>query len=221
MALLSGAIELLITSCIGKTCEKPLGPGTYPFLRQTQAHLTDWKVNATLSNMETDPLKARGQLAEVDDAESAVVESFAPPLARWFGVGVGFLGPAAIWWSTSNLSDAASTYSSGWLIALQVGAIVSAVIVVLTLMLQFRVESGMRERARQPIHGVRSSAWIFVAVFAITFGLMISTWVAAIDQPIILAVVAYLWFALVPAYFYSRHLEVMNELLRKAEQDDT
>ena len=162
--------------------------------------------------MTPDAAKARQQLTELVDAERAVEASSVAPMPWWFGPGFGFVGPAIVWWATSELPDAALTYAPWQLFALKAGAIVFGAIAVLAVVLQFRIDRRMRVRARPPARGGRTTCWMFGFMFSMMFGTVIATnlvLVREVDEPLLLGGSMYLWFALLPAFFYSRHTEAM------------
>ena len=162
--------------------------------------------------METDPRGARAQLSEFDAAVDVSTSHSVRMASWWVFPIVALLGPAIVL-GLSSFTERAGTPEEPLLTVFQVATVTFGVIVACAGFKEWTLERANPVRPLAPIRGGRMSKWLFAHTFAIVFGMTIPMNMLTIndfEHPIPLAIVSYLWLAIVPRIFHRRHIEMVR-----------
>jgi len=178
--------------------------------------LDNVETEAYLSNMETEEQRraeeARRQLEGLNESMAASEAASVVELPLRYWLGMAFLGPAAIWWATSRLdAPEVGDLEARWLL---IGAAVMGVIGLATLFLGYMRERAHPIRAKAPAFGGRTTGWRFLSIFVMIMPSIVSVNLVTINgiyAPYVIGGLLYVILAVMPAYFWHRHVVSMRK----------
>ena len=155
---------------------------------------------------------AREHIASFEQARQASHSASWVDLPSWLMPLLGLLAPGIVWWFSSSNDDAGAAESS----FLRAGAIVMVVIAVVGFAAGVRWQlQNLPVKALPPINGGPTSKWTFLFNFAITFpaNVIIIGLISDDDpfQPYLFGGLLYVWYLLVPGYFWRRGVRAIQE----------
>ncbi len=159
-----------------------------------------------------DSNEAREHIASFQQARQASHSASWIDLPSWFLPLVGLLPPGFVWWFSSFNDNAGALESS----ILRAGAIVMAIIAGGALVAGVRWQrQNLSVKALPPIKGGPTSKWMVLFNLSIVFpsNAIILHLIADNDlyQPYLFGGLLYLWYLVVPGYFWRRHGRAIRE----------
>lgn len=157
--------------------------------------------------METDHIDPRQQLNEFNAAVHAS-ETHGWQLApKWLFPLFALAGPAIVVWNVSNRDS-----MDGQATLLRLTSILMWVVALGALLLAtLRERASAKVRPKPPIQGGRTTAWMFLANFAVVLGLLLTNNLLPHVRDWPLAVGSYLWLTAVPWALWNRHVKTLTE----------
>lgn len=158
---------------------------------------------------------AREHLAELNDAMRTSTVAGAAIAPSWGFAAVALVGPAFVFYIASRDGvggePAGDFFRVGWIVL----GVLAVIGVVAGAVASVRSSS---VRPKSPARGGRTTKWAFIASLAVTLPIHVGGGFldGLIDgrpvNAVVLSVIAYVWLAIVPAYFYRRHAAALGQV---------
>ncbi len=155
---------------------------------------------------QVDTATAEQHLVAINGALRAGFEASIAPIRDRYWFGIAALGPAAVLWRATWRFDGRGPWAAEFTVLRVLVAVLA-----LGALVSYVADSDRTVVPLAPVMGGPTTRWLFLASFAMSFGVVFSMGLVEFVDYRPLALLSYVVLALVPRYAYRRHSTALRE----------